>query len=75
MPVQAHAPTLPPLVSAGREVAQSAAAQEPPLERWPALPSRQANPLDVWHAARREQERWRELEREQAGERWNGWVS
>ncbi|THF86044.1 hypothetical protein E7T09_12420 [Deinococcus sp. KSM4-11] len=68
-------PTYSQRVSGAPEVAWSAAAEEPPLEHWPTLPAVQADPLDVWHAARREQERWRELEREQAGERWNGSIS
>ena len=48
------------------------AAPDDSSDDWPDLPTPAPDVVDLFHAAQREQERWRELEREQAGERWNG---
>ncbi|MBB5363548.1 hypothetical protein [Deinococcus humi] len=64
--------TFPAAVSTSSGFGWPAACDHFSADNWPELPIAAPDTLELWHAAQREQERWRELEREQAGERWNG---
>lgn len=69
-------PPTPPAGTTGREAAWPVAPEQGPgLHPWPALPVPPDDALGGWLAAQREQERWRELRLEQAGERWNASTS